>query len=102
MKVMAKVKIRDNGSLMIWCPGCEDIHIINVPGMGPQWTFNGDAEKPTFQPSILVTHGPRVADRCHSYVVAGKIRFLNDSTHKLKGQTVDLPDVEEWYEDWMK
>ena len=29
-------------------------------------------------------------ERCHSFVTDGKIRFLGDSTHKLKGQTVPL------------
>lgn len=29
---------------------------------------------------------------CHSFVRAGKIEFLGDCTHALKGQTVPLPD----------
>lgn len=32
---------------------------------------------------------------CHSFVTDGKIQFLNDCFHSLKGQTVDLPDWEE-------
>jgi hypothetical protein len=31
--------------------------------------------------------------RCHSFVRAGRIEFLNDSTHALAGKTVDLPDL---------
>jgi len=30
--------------------------------------------------------------RCHSFVVDGRIQFLQDSEHELAGQTVDLPD----------
>jgi hypothetical protein len=33
--------------------------------------------------------------RCHSFVEAGRIRFLNDCWHDLKNQTVDLPDLDE-------
>ena len=29
---------------------------------------------------------------CHSFVTDGKIRYLNDCTHHLKGQTVELLD----------
>jgi len=31
---------------------------------------------------------------CHSFVTAGKIKFLGDCTHALAGQTVDLPDMQ--------
>lgn len=31
---------------------------------------------------------------CHSFVTDGKIRFLNDCTHDLAGQTVDLKPIE--------
>jgi hypothetical protein len=53
-------------------------------------------EAPTFTPSILVRYswsdGPRV---CHSFVTGGRIQFLEDCTHHLAGQTVDLPDWED-------
>lgn len=78
------------------------------------WTFNGDYDKPTFTPSILVRNGhfsdhwkkgdpcwctfnrehPDKASftciRCHSFVTGGRIQFLDDCTHDLRGQTVDL------------
>lgn len=56
---------------------------------GSVWTWNGDKEKPTVRASILV----RGQFRCHSFVTDGKIQFLGDCTHELKGQTVDLPNV---------
>jgi len=46
-------------------------------------------DKPSFQPSILWQWGDV---RCHSYVTDGRIQFLNDCTHDLAGQTVDLPE----------
>ena len=36
----------------------------------------------------------RLDDICHSFVTDGRIQFLGDCTHKLAGQTVDLPDWE--------
>jgi len=74
------------------CPGCGRAHMIRVPG----WTFNGDYEKPTITDSILVnddlSKAPPGVFRCHSHVTNGRIQFLGDCTHPLKGQTVDLPD----------
>lgn len=84
------------------CPGCGEPHAI--PTTGPKaWGFNGDVDRPTFTPSILVRSvkdpwGP-VFDPtptvCHSFVRDGCIEFLGDCTHPLAGQTVDLPDVHE-------
>ena len=30
---------------------------------------------------------------CHSFITDGRIQFLGDCTHELKGQTVELPEV---------
>jgi hypothetical protein len=53
--------------------------------------LEGDA---LFDPSNIT-----MAPRCHSFVTDGKIEFLNDSTHKLAGQTVPLPDMPDWLKD---
>lgn len=71
---------------MIFCPGCRFAHVFDS-----RWTFNGDLSHPTFKPSYL-SYGSDAHPRCHSFVTDGKIRFLNDTTHELAGQTVDLPD----------
>ncbi|HEY0889311.1 MAG TPA: DUF6527 family protein [Nocardioides sp.] len=87
------------------CPGCDDNHRISVG----TWTFNGDLERPTFSPSVLVSGvqwdegsgfrkpshagvAPGAPIVCHSYVTDGRIQFLGDCTHVLAGQTVDLPE----------
>lgn len=77
------------------CPGCHTGHgiIVNNPP-GPSWQFNGDVDRPTITPSILVNRD-RVnpaAEVCHSFVNDGKIQFLSDCTHAMAGQTVELPD----------
>lgn len=132
---------------MFKCPGCAFVHAIGVEkeivtpghaneegawipesrqrevvsGKRPHWSWNGDAVKPTFSPSILVRtirledvtetdfneyenlvampggidvvlEHPKFMWRCHSFVKEGRIYFLDDCSHKLAGQTVDLPD----------
>lgn len=60
------------------------------------WTWNGDTEKPTLRPSLLVKgHCTSKEDNyiCHSWVNDGKAQFLIDSTHDLAGKTIDLLDV---------
>lgn len=106
-----------------FCPGCQRMHMLPVTGPGA-WGFNHNLEQPTFTPSILVRTGhfirtPEVPGncycdfaqrypaeepmpwdcvRCHSFVTDGKILFLGDCSHALKGQTVDLPDRTSPYE----
>lgn len=107
----------------IKCPGCKVSHIFTTGFLDeasrnlkierrkkvfgekphqpcPIWTFNGDIEKPTFRASMLsdrtlsLPHGKDVKPmRCHSFVTDGKIQFLDDCTHELRGQTVDLLDI---------
>jgi hypothetical protein len=78
------MKIKKNGDVWhYWCPGCDCAHGINST-----WQFNGDVEKPTISPSILATG----AGTCHCFIKDGKIQFLDDCTHALKGQTVDVPE----------
>lgn len=111
-----------DGRLSFFCPGCKDSHTIRVGAPErPNWSWNGNAEAPTFSPSILVTSGhfvrghegdcwctynrdhPEEPSRfscgiCHSFVTDGKIQFLGDCTHALAGQTVPLPAWPENYD----
>jgi hypothetical protein len=114
---MAKVKINSDGSITFKCPGCNDTHTINN-SPNHRWAFNGNIDKPTFSPSVLVKCGhyvdgqkdghcwctyneehpdnpaPFKCYRCHSFVRDGKIQFLNDCTHDEAGQTLDLEDID--------
>lgn len=89
----------EGGRLLFWCPGCDGAHAVNVgSGPGPRWGFNGDHERPTFIPSVLVRYNGDDAGKdgappavCHSFVTGGQIQFLGDCTHALAGQTVPLP-----------
>lgn len=45
----------EGGRLTWWCPGCDGAHqVATGDGPGPRWVWNGDAERPTFTPSVLV------------------------------------------------
>jgi len=78
--------LNEPGVFVFACPGCGCAHYVDE-----RWTFNGDLVKPTIRASILVRGHENGEDyRCHSFVTDGKIKFLNDCTHKLAGQTVPL------------
>lgn len=104
---MAKVKEEKTvgGSHYGWiikCPGCKEEHTLKSKNPSAKdekqregWDFNNDKDKPTFYPSLRVRGycGPDMPNgTCHSFITDGKIRFLDDCTHDLAGQTVDLPD----------
>jgi hypothetical protein len=78
------------------CPGCAEYdepgsRLFATHQFDSTWSYNGDGNAPTVSPPILVTDG-RPEYRCHSFVEGGKIRFLSDCSHKLAGQTVELPE----------
>ena len=84
MNRKGKLCFGEDGYTLFYCPGCDGPHALNTN----RWTWNGDCDKPTFSPSVLVTGG---GTRCHSYLREGRIEFLGDCAHALAGQTVDLP-----------
>lgn len=97
-------------SVMFTCPGCGDRHVVPVTGE-VAWGWNGTLDKPTITPSIAIRSGHYASNWkpgdecwcgkdygfecyvCHSNTTDGRITFHPDSTHKLAGQTVDLPEV---------
>ena len=108
----SKLRTLEGGRVAFWCPGCDESHQVRVdPAFGSVWGFNGNGDCPTFTPSILVKGKRPITDEehvrlmageqvelpdvcCHSFVTDGRIQFLDDCTHDLAGQTVNLPDFE--------
>lgn len=111
---MARTKLVNEvkGIYHIQCLGCGYEHEIYTKVKnysGAQWSFSGTLDKPTFSPSINYTWGYMVkglspedykfyrgenrGGACHFFVRDGKIQYLGDCTHHLKGQTIDLPDI---------
>ena len=87
-----------------WCPGCKHGHAINVGGAeGPQWSFDGNLERPTFGPSVRIfTHAKPAEDDwpampeqtwCHFFIKKGQIDFLNDCHHELAGRVVPMTEL---------
>ena len=59
---------------------------VDAPNkFGSVWTWNGDAESPSFSPSVNT-------GRCHYVIAAGSIYFCADSYHDMRGLTVPMPD----------
>jgi hypothetical protein len=113
-KVLGEIRTETHRFLYFRCPGCaktgHGLHQVMIEGGNSNWGWNGNIEKPTFSPSVLVTYrhpkgysndnpapvgwkGEYVDDRCHSFVTDGRIQFLGDCTHSLANQTMDLPDL---------
>jgi hypothetical protein len=97
---MKLAKTIDN-RYIFYCEGCAMCHSFDN-----RWNFNGDMEKPTFYPSLLVQMRNAIVNNivannyvCNSFVREGKIEYLNDCSHKLAGNTVELKDEQFWYEE---
>jgi hypothetical protein len=113
MAAKGVLRTLEAGKVSFLCPGCKDSHVVRIvpDGQLPCWGFNGNYEKPTFVPSYLLKatwSDPPVTPEnlaewkrnpwpqkkldhvCHSFVTDGQIKFLNDCTHALAGQTVLL------------
>ena len=100
-------EVDDELNLIFWCPGCNMYHGISTNPPAPMWEFNGNRAAPTFHPSLMIKMGPECnpytglaikgqKDRvCHSFIVDGEIRFLNDCTHKLAGKTVKMVYIDD-------
>lgn len=108
-----KVKLFDekHGTYMFKCPAGHN-HYINTKvqnHVNAQWDFNGDLDNPTFHPSVNERsgsyvdqnykddhefHGYGQSYQCHFIITEGKIHFQADCSHELRGQVLDLPDIE--------
>jgi hypothetical protein len=114
--VKGKFRVGKDGTLYFWCKGCNCYHGVPIDKTKPlYWDFNGDYDKPTLNPSILVKSGHYLDNHqgscwctynaehpddeasfkcllCHSFIRDGKIQYLSDCSHELAGQTVELEE----------
>lgn len=92
-----------------YCPGCNFPHRVDPK----KWTV--DLQHDTIRPSVLVRgvnrpdeletdeNGDYIFEngvekgshpiRCHSFVRNGEIQYLNDCTHQLAGQVVNMEEI---------
>lgn len=82
-----KIKKFASNVFEFMCPGCKRLHAFSLS----IHSWNGDYDKPTLHPSYLNKNTP--PEVCHSFINNGVIQFLGDCTHKLAGQTVELPEL---------
>ena len=101
---------RSNHHYIHWCPACERGHAIQVgAASGPNWSFDGDVNRPTFSPSVLIRYNGADADTrrddagrapsavCHYFLTGGVINYLGDCSHELRGTSVELSEFPEDY-----
>ena len=86
---------KENERAYFYCVGCKSHHGISLaPG---RWTFDGNLEQPTVNPSVLSYYedesGKRIVT-CHLFIRAGRLKYLSDCQHELAGKTVDMEDTE--------
>jgi hypothetical protein len=85
------------GMYCFYCPACNETHYIALSDNDcgfPIWRWNGDFEKPTIEPSVKVEyHGADKDTVCHSFIRDGRIQYLSDCSHELRGQTIDMVDI---------
>lgn len=90
--------------LFYWCEACDSCHAVRIDDgpkvPHPKWTWNGDREKPTLNPSILEYTTDDRGQRetlCHHFLRSGVIEYCGDNPHRLNGQRVPLiPIPETW------
>lgn len=96
---MAKViRCTDNNGTdrgwMVFCPACQCGHRFDL-----RWRFDGNMERPTFHPSLLIegyvtnAQGKDVPIRCHSFVQDGHFHYCHDSTHNMRDKVVPIGDM---------
>lgn len=92
-------------ALKFVCPGCRDdgdqssglnILPVNTQATSPAWTWDGNLEAPTIEPSIHTLSGPGMTKVCHSFLRSGAFQFLGDCTHQYANQVVPMPDLPDW------
>ena len=101
---VSRPNIDGSTRLLLWCPGCADLHqiyYVGENGVVPEvcWEFDGNFAAPTISPSLSVgwTNGRTGEENvCHSFIRSGQWEYLSDSTHLLAGQTVPLGPLPLW------
>lgn len=92
MQISKTLRALADGTYGYFCPGCQELHQTK-----PNNRFvGGSLNKPSFARSIWIGNG---TPRCHHNITFGKIIFFEDCRHKLKGSSVDLPDLPPEYQD---
>jgi hypothetical protein len=88
MKLIEEIRNNDgsHNGWAFYCPGCNWPHILDN-----RWSFNGDLEHPTFEPSLGIAMNE--PDRkCHLYLRNGQIEYQHDCHHAFAGKTIPMEE----------
>lgn len=84
-----------SGEPAYYCPACKILHRVNVNNPnarnGSRWTWNGDAVRPTFSPTIVFMFDS--LPYCKSTVTAGRIYYHKESLHDMAGESIPLQPI---------
>ena len=83
-----------------WCEGCNHCHTFYIQCNGHTWTFDGNVNDPTFNPSMLEFYTREDNTRktlCHYFLHSGVMKYCGDSPHALSGQEVPLKNIPDEY-----
>ncbi len=90
-------RIKNQNGWAFYCHACRSLHRLDL-----RFRFNYDMNLPTFKDQIHLTvtlppGHPQAGEvvECHSTITKGIIKYLETSTHALKGQSLGLIDFEE-------
>lgn len=91
--ILSRVLYKSSHNVFFFkCPGCKGLHFFTTSKNADScWSWNGDAEKPTVEPSI-VTYKNNPSKICHLRIIDGHISYEEDCHHELKGMTVPMID----------
>lgn len=88
-----KIHVIDENNSQFYCPGCIDIHNLTknfrITGM--------EENKPTIRGGTIrnIKEIEGFKEICHIRMEFGKLTFLQDTTHQLKGDTIDMIEIDE-------
>ncbi len=85
-RTSAKLFKNETG-LWHWCPGCNAVHCM--PRQGWKYSTTAGPDAMTATPSFKHTKPHGI---CHYSITGGLLAFHADSTHALKGRTIELPE----------
>jgi hypothetical protein len=103
LRLVSKKNEHHGNMYLFYCPGCKNNHFFYTDNRpGASWNWNNNWERPTVTPSINVSAslGMKENGQCHFFITDGRIAYQMDCWHTLRGQTVDLPDIDSEAKDW--
>src|SRR5579859_2161142 len=98
---------KPNGNFYFRCPATgKQIELSTQSAWSTNqivYSFNQDVERPTFSPLVLIVNDKHIGHEMvhlgnaqivnHFQILDGNIRYMEDSTHHMRGKTVPLPEL---------